>query len=697
MQPSTSSTPSTSGLNQTGMGNSTTSTPKVQPMYRLSSFRSSSTSNAQTILGATSYNSGIDSPTGASPETPPLLTDSDAMRTSGSILNQHMFNRQNSQSNQTSPPSSSIMTNVPTYETIDVQNLSNHPISGYNPANSTLDYCSSSGGSGQSQASGCGMDQSSTAPIVDPQSLYPCGPIIHMSRCGPGYLSRNQAMFRYPHPTSDGSAYYSIYDGDTAGINGAYGRSSESGIYSPTRIRAANKRNCDQYNPHHHHHRNYEKSEDFDFVNAIFALISLTIYLISIGASIALAYFFYRHENDQRMSAFTLATTIIPSIIANILSLKWLLSDNHHQQKDENYPAKRPQVGPCGWTLRILLHIVLLGPALRYVDLLRFGVKSWNEKQQIIQRKTKGIYWPSTTLPSLSTTLPRARYMNGDGLPRFETPQVKNHVDKDDIDYYLLTVYEDRDSSLLSLFRSLLQCSVQLVLQLYSLLQHYQLEHVHKHVLSNEYNHRYTEYVQIAVIVCSLIELSWSIASYHRSLRRASMDKRNMSAIGVLLQFIWHAGTIGSRLMAVAMFITQYGAWLAPISIGHWGVMTIWIMHQGTQFMNEPHHCSEYLFNMLVGTIYMIQFLNVKDEPTRYKYLWYYVITGVENVTLIILWSTRATENVEFNLHWLRLPPILIIIVFALFMIGIIAMQLYYWFAHPNGRPLWNNKAARCC
>lgn len=64
----------------------------------------------------------------------------------------------------------------------------------------------------------------------------------------------------------------------------------------------------------------------------------------------------------------------------------------------------------------------------RYVDLLRFGVKSWNEKQQIIQRKTKGIYWPSTTLPSLSTTLPRARYMNGDGLPRFETPQVSDLI-----------------------------------------------------------------------------------------------------------------------------------------------------------------------------------------------------------------------------------------------------------------------------
>lgn len=53
----------------------------------------------------------------------------------------------------------------------------------------------------------------------------------------------------------------------------------------------------------------------------------------------------------------------------------------------------------------------------------------------------------------------------------------------------MLTVYEDRDSSLLSLFRCLLQCTIQLIVQLYSLLHHYQLEHVHN---SSEYNHQFT-------------------------------------------------------------------------------------------------------------------------------------------------------------------------------------------------------------
>lgn len=146
----------------------------------------------------------------------------------------------------------------------------------------------------------------------------------------------------------------------------------------------------------------------------------------------------------------------------------------------------------------------------RYVDLLRFGVCSWSEKRRIEERKEGGTFWPGTTLPSLSTTLPRPRYLATDGLPAFETAATtatssctntsgsspptsassRPSPNPTPVDYYMLTVYEDRDSSLLSLFRALLQCSLQLVLQLYSLLHHYQLEHVHNH--SSEYNHQFT-------------------------------------------------------------------------------------------------------------------------------------------------------------------------------------------------------------
>ena len=67
----------------------------------------------------------------------------------------------------------------------------------------------------------------------------------------------------------------------------------------------------------------------------------------------------------------------------------------------------------------------------RYVELLRYGVKSWSDKRRRVDyhnnggQKDGGGGWSSTTtaLPSLSTTLPRPRFQSSIGpgsLPDFE-------------------------------------------------------------------------------------------------------------------------------------------------------------------------------------------------------------------------------------------------------------------------------------
>jgi hypothetical protein len=198
----------------------------------------------------------------------------------------------------------------------------------------------------------------------------------------------------------------------------------------------------------------------------------------------------------------------------------------------------------------------------------------------------------------------------------------------------------------------------------------------------------------MAAIISSLIELSWSIASYNRALRRSTPDKRNTTRFGTILQFLWRVCTIGSRVLAVALFMSEYSYWLCPIGIGHWGVMTIWIMHQQTRFCDndrgDPRPCHEYLFNMIIGAIYLFCFLNVKDEPTRYKYLSYYTIAFAENISLILLWYIKSDPT-----KWYHTPALVTVI--SAFFAGILFMLIYYWFFHPNGRPLWINRAARCC
>jgi hypothetical protein len=93
---------------------------------------------------------------------------------------------------------------------------------------------------------------------------------------------------------------------------------------------------------------------------------------------------------------------------------------------------------------------------------------------------------------------------------------------------------------------------------------------------------------------------------------------------------------------------------------------------------------------MIIGAIYLFCFLNVKDEPTRYKYLSYYIIAFAENISLILLWYFKNDPT-----KWYHIPALVAVI--SAFAAGILFMLIYYWFFHPNGRPLWINRAARCC
>lgn len=116
------------------------------------------------------------------------------------------------------------------------------------------------------------------------------------------------------------------------------------------------------------------------------------------------------------------------------------------------------------------------------MDLLCFGVKSWTEKRKIEERGRKEWTRHLSTLPSLTsgaTGLGRPI----PGLPNFEpasqsttNPRLGRLSTIEPPDYYLLTVFCDRDSSLLALFGSLVQCTLQLVLQSISLVEHYRAQ-----------------------------------------------------------------------------------------------------------------------------------------------------------------------------------------------------------------------------
>ena len=176
-------------------------------------------------------------------------------------------------------------------------------------------------------------------------------------------------------------------------------------------------------------------------------------------------------------------------------------------------------------------------------------------------------------------------------------------------------------------------------------------------------------------------------------MRRSLPDKANLTKMSLLLQFLWRFFTISSRLISIGLFITAFTYWIFPIAIGHWGIMTIWVMHQGTHFCADEQ--AEYFFNMIIGAIYLVCFLNIKDEPTRCKYTSYYVLILLEDILLLSLWYIKSVSlnSKSIHLNYLLTYSGLL----AAFFLGILFMVIYYRFFHPNGKQLMRNKVAKCC
>ncbi|KAF8766725.1 XK-related protein 6 like protein [Argiope bruennichi] len=164
-----------------------------------------------------------------------------------------------------------------------------------------------------------------------------------------------------------------------------------------------------------------------------------------------------------------------------------------------------------------------------------------------------------------------------------------------------------------------------------------------------------TTRAQAVNLVSALVELSLAQSAYHRARRRATPLKQNMTRIGTAAQFFSHCCVIASRVMALAAFASIYGHWIFLFVGIHWCLMTAWLMCLRTSFCvsstGQPRPLEEFIFNIVVGVIYVFCFVNVKDEPTRWKYATYYFIIWVENLVLILLWYLRADPDL-----WFRIP-----------------------------------------
>ncbi len=72
---------------------------------------------------------------------------------------------------------------------------------------------------------------------------------------------------------------------------------------------------------------------------------------------------------------------------------------------------------------------------------------------------------------------------------------------------------------------------------------------------------------------------------------------------------------------------------------------------QGTNFCgtaeNRPRPVSEFLYNIVMGFVGIFEYLHLKDGPTRFKLIFFYLLTFGEGVALMTMWYQQTTADVK--------------------------------------------------
>ena len=122
----------------------------------------------------------------------------------------------------------------------------------------------------------------------------------------------------------------------------------------------------------------------------------------------------------------------------------------------------------------------------------------------------------------------------------------------------------------------------------------------------------------MASALISLGSLSLALTSYQRILRYAMLDKPNLSFGGQIFYFLWQSCAIASRVIALALFATQFKL-VVFIGVGvHWAVMTLWIILQVRTFLFFIiNRLSKVEISRILSKLIYTDYLKVKMQPAK--------------------------------------------------------------------------------
>uniref|UniRef100_A0A672G616 XK-related protein n=1 Tax=Salarias fasciatus TaxID=181472 RepID=A0A672G616_SALFA len=178
----------------------------------------------------------------------------------------------------------------------------------------------------------------------------------------------------------------------------------------------------------------------------------------------------------------------------------------------------------------------------------------------------------------------------------------------------------------------------------------------------------------VCFVVC-LISLAWALVLYARACSLIRPGHLHMTPAAILCRLLWRVGMLGSRFAVLVLFTRVFKQWILGVIGVHWLGATFWMVSQQTDIIRSTSRWR--IFNLVLGAIHVFLFLNVKYGQSRYRMAGFYTAMFVENA-LLLLASSWLFSMVSW--HTVGIPAA----VFCSFLIGLIALVLYYRFLHPK-------------
>ncbi|XP_023401550.1 XK-related protein 9 [Loxodonta africana] len=243
----------------------------------------------------------------------------------------------------------------------------------------------------------------------------------------------------------------------------------------------------------------------------------------------------------------------------------------------------------------------------------------------------------------------------------FKNSSKTNNFMEEQIDLHKEVIDRVTDLSMLRLFETYLEGCTQLVLQLYSLVEHGQ-----------------GNFSQYAAIMVSCCAISWSTVDYQIALRKSLPDKKPFNGLSPKFTYLFYKlFTLLSWMLSVVLLIFLNVKMALLLLLFLWFLGIIWAFKNQTQFCASVG--MEFLYRIIVGFILVFTFFNVKGQNTKCPMSCYYIVKVL--ATLSILIAFWVCPPSIFISDYLLIISITVVLTFLL---GIIFLIVYYGIFHPN-------------